>query len=95
MPSWADRPRDPDFDLAWDNRTTITLVEVESLASENETRQLRLGLGQVLHHRHNMTADGAQPQAVLYVERQPSASGWQHLCTQLGVKLAWPGNEPF
>ena len=39
---------DPNFDLAWENDGTATVVEVKSLTSANKPGQLRLGLGQLL-----------------------------------------------
>jgi hypothetical protein len=40
-----------EFDLAWEDGPTLYVAEVKSLTARNETRQLRLGLGQVLHYQ--------------------------------------------
>jgi hypothetical protein len=40
-----------DFDLAWEREGRLYVAEVKSLNDRNETKQLRLGLGQVLHSR--------------------------------------------
>ncbi|MFJ3339033.1 hypothetical protein [Streptomyces sp. NPDC086766] len=85
---------DPDFDLALlsaDGR--VTVCEVKSLTSANETRQLRTGLGQILDYQDQLTARAPQVSAVLWVEREPSERRWVDLCRRVGVTLAWPGQE--
>ncbi|MGW3513548.1 hypothetical protein [Streptomyces sp. NPDC000994] len=85
---------DPDFDLAWrraDGR--VTVCEVKSLTSTNETRQLRTGLGQILDYQDQLTARAPEVSAVLWVEREPSERRWVDLCRRVGVTLAWPGQE--
>jgi hypothetical protein len=83
-------PADPPFDLAWDEPDTLTVVEVKSLTSANETPQLRSGLAEVLDHaQHLGTPHRVRP--VLFVEREPTAPRWASLCRRLGVELWWPG----
>lgn len=84
-------PGDPEFDLAWEASGTLYVVEVKSLTPENEERQLRLGLGQVLRYRDLLGGRATPVVAVLAVERRPSDKGWHRLCRDLGVTLVWPG----
>jgi hypothetical protein len=82
---------EPDFDLAWMQRGKAIIAEVKSILPENEERQLRLGLGQVLRYRHQL--QGRLPYdviAVLAVETAPRDSSWIELCDSVGVRLVWP-----
>lgn len=82
---------DPQFDVAWMQGATAYVAEVKSLTNENEERQLRLGLGQVLSYAHLLDWPNAtRVQPVLAVEGEPNASYWKGLCAKLGVILTWP-----
>jgi hypothetical protein len=61
-----------DFDLGWDDGTTLTVAEVKSLTRGNETGQLRLGLGQVLHYAMLLGENGRPTRAVLADRGRPS-----------------------
>lgn len=78
------------FDLAWFDGATLNVAEVKSLTVMNEVRQLRLGLGQVLHYQSALRSASADVVAVLAVERQPTDPAWLGLCAAHGVRLAWP-----
>jgi hypothetical protein len=80
-----------DFDIGWEWDKKLVVVEVKSLTRDNETRQLRLGLGQLLHYAHVLAEDGrwAEVIPVLAVERQPYETGWIDLCRGVGVALVW------
>jgi hypothetical protein len=80
----------PDYDVAWLAGDVLFVAEVKSLTRANEVRQLRLGLGQVLHYRYLLATTGRAVRAVLAVEREPSDDAWKDLCTSLGVQLVWP-----
>ena len=87
------RPRsgDPKFDVAWQRGATVFVAEVKSLTKENEERQLRLGLGQVLSYAHLLAWPGVEDvQPVLAVERRPTEKYWEALCAEHGVRLIWP-----
>lgn len=79
-----------EFDVAWEDGDGLWVVEVKSLTTLNETRQLRLGLGQILHYQATLAADGRPVHAVLAVEREPSSAAWAALCADHGVALVWP-----
>ncbi len=80
------------FDLAWEWRDGgIGVAEVKSLNERNEAKQLRLGLGQVLHYQSMLEAEGDHVTAVLAVERAPRDQSWSQLCGRHGVILVWPG----
>ncbi len=82
---------EPNFDLAWENHDATSVAEVKSLSEQNEEKQLRLGLGQVIRYRFLLSRlTGKQVNAVLTVERQPADPSWQGLCQGNGVLLVWP-----
>ena len=85
-------PHDPQFDVAWQNGDSAFVVEVKSMTKQNEDRQLRLGLGQVLSYAFLLDWPGTSDvQPVLAVERPPAGEYWSELCKEHGVILAWPG----
>lgn len=84
-------PGDPNFDLAWSSRGTLWVAEVKSVTPQNEEKQLRLGLGQLLRYRQLLkSARKGSVNAVLLVEHQPSDPSWLSLCEALDVVIAWP-----
>lgn len=85
-------PREPQYDLAWTLNGVTFVAEVKSLTKENEERQLRLGLGQVLRYAHILGSGATSCIPVLAVERRPVDESWESLCTSLGVRLCWPGH---
>jgi hypothetical protein len=86
-------PAEPDFDLAWDGRDGVVVAEVKSLGGASADRQLRLGLGQVLHYRKVLAKRYGSAHAVLAVEYEPSNS-WLEICSEAGVALTWPPDWP-
>ena len=80
----------PAFDLAWIVGGVLCVAEVKSLTDDNEERQLRLGLGQVLRYRHLLASTHSQVRAFLVAERRPTDGSWDQLCEALGVRLMWP-----
>lgn len=85
------RPSEPLYDISWSADDQIWVAEVKSLTFDNEERQLRLGLGQLLRYRQQMSSIHHQVQAALIIERQPTDPGWLTLCESLDVILVWPG----
>lgn len=84
-------PVDPQFDVAWRQGDTVFVAEVKSVTEENEERQLRLGLGQVLSYAHLLGWPGVENvKPVLAVERRPAAEHWDALCKKHDVILTWP-----
>jgi hypothetical protein len=47
---------EPEFDIAWKVEENTYVCEVKSLTVENEERQLRLAIGQVIRYRQKMNA---------------------------------------
>ena len=67
------------------------MAEVKSVTEENEDRQLRLGLGQVLYYGFLLDWSGVTDVLpVLAVERPPTNEYWVELCKEHGVILTWP-----
>lgn len=83
-------PGDPLFDLAWLSGGVLNVAEVKSTTSANEESQLRLGLGQVLRYRQQLSAPGREVVAWLVPEREPSDPTWTQVCVGAGVHLSWP-----
>lgn len=86
-------PTDPAFDLAWRDEDTLTVTEVKSLRLENESHQLRTGLGQLLDYVDQLGERAPQVRGILWVERAPSEERWLGICERAGVILAWPGAD--
>ncbi|MFI0899091.1 EVE domain-containing protein [Streptomyces sp. NPDC020983] len=84
---------DPAFDLAWHQEDTLTVTEVKSLRLENESHQLRTGVGQLLDYVDQLSARSPQVRGVLWVERAPTEDRWIGICERAGIVLAWPGTE--
>lgn len=80
---------EPRFDIAWKDGGAFHVVEVKSLTNANESVQLRLGLGQVLHYRHLIAERGdfGPVRAVLAVECEPRDRAWYQICSGVNVAL--------
>jgi hypothetical protein len=86
-----DADGEPAYDLAWMQRGRAVVAEMKSVVPENEERQLRLGLGQVLRYRHQLQRRFPfEVVPVLVVEAEPSDPSWIELCSSVGVRLVWP-----
>lgn len=83
-------PLDPAWDVLWQQGDEVWVAEIKSLTRDNEERQLRLGLGQVLIYRQRLRATYPSVQAVLMVEWEPADPDWHALCDELDVLLLWP-----
>ena len=90
-----DAVRGPQFDLAWTIGETLVVCEVKTTGG-SEVKQLRLGLGQLLHYRAQVVRDTlGDVRAALLVGSQPHESIWQELCEELGIVLFWPDDGPL
>ena len=87
-----DAVRGPQFDLAWMVGETLVICEVKT-TSGDEVKQLRLGVGQLLHYQAQVMRDApGDIRAALLVGSEPSDGVWQELCRDLGIVLFWPGD---
>jgi hypothetical protein len=84
-------PGDPTFDIAWFRGKVLYVAEVKSLTHTNEERQLRLGLGQLLRYRQQLSHRARDVRGVLVAEHEPSDPTWAELCAEVGILLSWPG----
>lgn len=77
----------PRYDLAFikDDGASLVVIEVKSLSDDHAVHQLRLGLGQVLHYAHVLSAD-RQVSPALAIPSAPPAE-WQGVCEAAGVQL--------
>jgi hypothetical protein len=87
-------PGEPEFDVAWVCNGKTFVAEVKSITDQNEEKQLRLGLGQVLRYRQVLAAGRPDVIGVLVAERRPADPTWESLCSALGVRLVWPAGFP-
>jgi len=87
---------EPQFDVAWTKRSgELVVCEVKTTSGGNETKQLRLGIGQVLHYRHVMRrALPMNVSATLLVSAAPTDADWLEICDQLSIVLFWPDRWP-
>jgi hypothetical protein len=83
-------PGEPHYDLCWQHGKTIWVIEVKSLTDENEERQLRLGLGQILRYRSMLETTGTTIRGAVMTERKPADPAWHDLFGGLGIVLVWP-----
>lgn len=81
----------PEYDLAWIAGGSCFVVEVKSLTPENEERQLRMGLGQVLRYGHALRTESWKAAPILALERAPSDPEWSRMLAGLGVHIMWRG----
>jgi hypothetical protein len=82
---------EPEFDIAWKTAQALFVCEVKSLLPENEERQLRMAIGQVIRYRQKLSSMGHEPVvAVVAAERAPEDSSWNELCDNEGILLIWP-----
>jgi hypothetical protein len=88
-------PGDPLFDIAWWDSDTLYVAEVKSVTDLNETRQLRLGLGQILDYQDSLSDSAKRVEAILALERRPTEERWLGLCEQHGVRVFWSGHMPL
>jgi len=84
------KPEEPQYDLAWEAGAVTWVAEVKSITPENEERQLRLAVGQVVRYRQLLGKAGPV-RAMIVSECEPSDATWADLCTSEGIVLAWPG----
>lgn len=81
---------EPTYDLAfrWDGTTFV--AEAKSTTAANEDKQLRLGLGQILHYRQLLPGSVG----ILAIESRPAdLDVWQQLCDKTNLVLWWPGRD--
>jgi len=81
---------EPNFDLAWTSGSRLWVAEVKSITDNNEERQLRMGLGQILRYRHDLRKGGRIVSAVLVTEREPSDPTWSEVARAVDVVLVSP-----
>jgi hypothetical protein len=81
---------EPQVDLAWTDGKRRTIVEVKTINLDNEARQLRLGLGQLLDYHDQLAMRGEDVILTLATDRKPSDPRWSRLCERYGVLLVWP-----
>jgi len=81
---------EPDFDLAWHDGDTLWVAEVQSTTPENEERQMRLAIGQVIRYRQKLGVDRTDVRAMVAVENAPYDESWIDLCGREGIALVWP-----
>jgi len=78
------------FDLAWGDHGRFVVAEVKSTTTINESKQLRLGLGQVLDYADLLSAVYADVVPVVVAEAEPVDERWVRLMGAHGVQLAGP-----
>ncbi len=77
----------PAYDLAWQKGGPLFVAEVKSLTARNESKQLRLALGQVLDYADQLVRRGHDVRRVIAAEVEPAERRWVELCLSLGVTI--------
>jgi len=81
---------EPDYDIAWSQGSQIVVAEVKSLPEDGIDRQLRIGVGQILHYRELLRRRfGTEVLPVLAVPTDPGEP-WHDVCAAAGIVLSWP-----
>ena len=81
---------EPYFDVAWRHGAGLVVCEVKTMCGAAD-KQMRLGIGQVLHYQAQLEKALRQPvTAALLVEGRPPDPLWPELCDRLGIVLFWP-----
>jgi hypothetical protein len=83
------KPDEPQYDLAWETDDTTWVAEIKSITLQNEERQLRTALGQVLRYRQLLETSGRTVRAMIATEREPDDASWATLCASEQVALVW------
>lgn len=81
---------EPPYDIAFMSSGRIWVIEVKSLTPENEERQLRTALGQVLRYRQALLGVHPDVRAAVVVEQVPLDESWLELFHNEGICLSWP-----
>ena len=83
-----DAVSEPLFDLAWRVGETLFICEVKTLGPSGD-KQLRLGLGQILHYAAMLKPTMVSVEPCLLVEHEPVLI-WLRLCEAHGVRVFSP-----
>jgi hypothetical protein len=86
------KPSEPQFDIAWELKDELWIVEAKSLTNENEESQLRNALGQIQRYAYHLRqeyTDKAIRMGIL-VEKKPSQDDWTLTLSELNIELIWP-----
>jgi hypothetical protein len=84
------KPEEPQYDLAWAADDVIWVAEVKSITPQNEERQLRLAVGQVIRYRQLLSDEGRTVRAMIVAETEPTDPSWVLLCAEESIVLSWP-----
>jgi hypothetical protein len=90
---WSPRtpkPDEPQFDLGWSDGSAIWVAEVKSTTLQNEERQLRLAVGQVLRYRQLIESPRHPVRPIIAIENAPYDDTWIDLCAKEEIVLVWP-----
>jgi hypothetical protein len=68
----------------------VWVAEVKSTTEQNEERQMRLAIGQVIRYRQKLSKEGRDTRAMIATENAPFDESWIDLCGREGVALVWP-----
>ena len=79
------------YDLGWEEDNKIWICEAKSTIN-NETEQLRLGIGQILHYLYSSKKynNEKETNGVLLVSKKPSEEVWNQICEENSICLIWP-----
>lgn len=85
---------EPLYDLAWISDDVINVAEIKSTTVDNREMQLRLGLGQVIRYRQQLSGRTKKVRAWLVAENDVPDTTWASTCRDVGVQLTWPSVLP-
>lgn len=89
--AYSPGPNEPPYDLAFEADGSRFVAEVKSARPSNEEKQIRLGLGQLLHYQELLPGEVG---GILAVESEPTdLNTWTAICDRLQITLWWPGRD--
>lgn len=83
------KPDEPQFDLAWEDGDVTWVAEVKSITPQNEERQMRTALGQVLRYAQLLEEESRMVKAMIATEVKPTDTTWVDLFAREGIVLVW------
>lgn len=81
---------EPDYDIAWRVDGRVVVGEVKSLTGASVDRQLRVGLGQVLHYSEQLRRRFDEEVGAVLIVPQDPGELWLEVCMRAGVIVTWP-----
>ena len=81
---------DPQVDILWERNGEVCIGEIKSLTKTNQSRMLRLAIGQILDYRYQFFEMDVKVNCHIIVECKPDSARWDSICQLNGIKRLLP-----